>query len=99
MRYGFRPRTNTMLKRDDDSLVSDTFEVLSIWKNHFNKLLNTNATEDQNSNMYHTTDLLVDNPALEEVKDATKMLKNCKSSGKDNIPAEYMKCGGKALHK
>ena len=73
------------------------------WKNYFSQLLNVHGAKDVRQEEIHTAEPLVPEPSSFEVELAIEKLKNHKSPGIDQIPAELIKAGGRtircAIHK
>lgn len=105
--YGPTNHCITPLKTADGlRVLKDQSSVLERWAEHFNTLLNQDSEAD------HTIldqlpelppiDILNQPPTFLEVLSAVRSLKNNKSPGMDNIPAELLKQGGylctRALH-
>jgi hypothetical protein len=70
---------------------------MSKWKNFFIQVLSVHEFHDVRQMDIHTTEPLVPEPSLVEVKIAIGKLKSYKSPGTDNIPAELIKAGGETL--
>ncbi|XP_055389582.1 uncharacterized protein LOC129618693 [Condylostylus longicornis] len=90
---GFKPYTCAL---DDGAgnLVTDEEGILRAWKQHFERLLNSENTESDAS----TRNTPVNNeevipPSLEEVNNAIQKLKNNKAAGSDGL----FKAGGDVL--
>src|SRR5215469_4596056 len=73
------------------------------WRNYFSQLLNIHKLNDVRQAEIHTVEPLVPEPSAFEVELAIEELKNHKSPGIDQIPAELIKAGGRtircAIHK
>ena len=73
------------------------------WKTYFSQLLNVHGAKDVRQEEIHTAEPLVPEPSAFEVEMAIEKLKNHKSPGIDQIPAELIKAGGRtircAIHK
>ena len=97
-RKGFDPRV-TMIRDHDGNILTDIKSILRRWQEHFNELLNGDATVDPSPEVEHFPDdgVWVDLPTYGEVKNAIASLKNNKSPGPDSIPAELFKHGGEKL--
>ena len=72
-------------------------------RNYFSQLLNVHEDNDVRQAEINTVEPLVPEPSAFEVELAIGKLKNHKSPGIDQIPAELIKTGGKticcAIHK
>jgi len=99
---GYQPRT-IIVKDDKGDLVADTHSVMARWRNYFSQLLNVHEDNDVRQAEIHTVEPLVPEPSALEVELAIEKLKNHKSPGIDQIPAELIKAGGRttcsAIHK
>ena len=67
------------------------------WRNYFSQLLNVHGVNDVRQIEILTAEPLALEPSASEVKLAIENLKNHKSPGTDQIPAELIKAGGKAI--
>ena len=99
---GYQNRTNTE-KDENGDLAADTYNVVARWKNYFSQLLNVHGVNDVRHTEIHTSEPIVPEPSAFEVELAIGKLKNHKSPGIDQIPAELIKAGGRticcAIHK
>ena len=69
-----------------------------IWKEYFDRLLNTEETMELIKIGYReSNELEVEGPSIEDVKEATINLKNNKVAGTDGIYQELIKYGGNKL--
>lgn len=102
IRKGYQPKAN-MCKNAQGKIVNDEREIIATWKQHFEKLLNTEQNQDEINQeeecVYSSADPQVDDPSYEEVIDAIKSLKNNKAAGTDSINAELIKYGGETTHR
>ena len=73
------------------------------WRNYFSQLLDVHEDNDIRQAEIHTVEPLVPEPSAFEIELAIGKLKNHKSPGIDQIPAELIKVGGRticgAIHK
>jgi len=73
------------------------------WRNYFSQQLNVHEVNDVRQVEIHTVERLVPEPSVFEIELAIGNLKNHKSRGIDQIPAEMIKVGGRkiccAIHK
>ena len=68
-------------------------------RNHFFQLFNIRGVNDVWQTEIHTAELLVPEPiTFVETELAIEKLKNHKSPGTDQIPAELIKAGGTTIH-
>lgn len=98
-RKGFKP-TSSMCRRADGSITAETSEVRNRWRDFFKELLNGSFQGDDQDFEILLGDQdprETDPQTLEEVRRAMKMLRNNKAPGKDNIPTELYKHGGRAV--
>jgi hypothetical protein len=84
---GYQPRIN-IIKDENDKLLADLPSVLNRWNNFFKQLLNVHGVRDVRQMDIHTTEPLVPEPSLVEVKIAI---------GTDQIPTKLIKAGGETL--
>ena len=98
---GYQPRT-IMVKDVKGELVADPNSIMARWRNYFSQLLNVHEDNDRQAEI-HTVEPLVPEPSAFEVELAIGKLKNHKSPGIEQIPAELIKAGGRticcAIHK
>jgi len=101
----FGPSTRGLVplrSKDGSTMLKTVDEINTRWKDHFEELLNRNPTVNMDEIDMHLpkreTDVnLNEIPSQSEVFSAIKCLKNNKSAGLDNIPAEVFKEGGTVL--
>jgi hypothetical protein len=82
---GYQPRIN-VTKDENGNLLADPQNVLNMWKNFFNQVLNVHAVHDVRQMDIHTAEPLVPEPSLVEVEIAIGKLKSYKSPSTDQIP-------------
>jgi hypothetical protein len=70
---------------------------LARWRNYFSQLLNVRGINDVRQTGIHTAEPLVPKPNAFEDELAIEKLKNPKSPGIDQIPAELIKARGKTI--
>jgi len=101
VKKGYQPRT-IIVKDEEGDLVADCHSMTR-WKNYFSRLLNVHGAKDVRQKEIHTAESLVPEPSTFDVELAIEKLKNHKSPGIDQIPAEMIKAGGRtircAIHK
>ena len=90
---GYQPRTDRV-KDEKGDLVADSHSILARWRNYFSQLHGVNETGQAET---HTAEPLVPEPSIFEVELAIEKLKNHKSPGIDQIPAELIQTGGSKL--
>ena len=90
---GYQPRT-IRVKDEKGELVADPHSLLERWRNYFSQLLNVHEDNDVRQAEIHTIEPLVPEPSAFEVELAIGKLKNHKSPGIDQIPAELIKAVG-----
>jgi len=64
------------------------------WKKYFSQLFNVHRVKDVRQAEIHTAEPLVPEPSASEFELAIDKIKNHKSPGIDEIPAELIKAGG-----
>jgi len=89
-------RTITV-KDEKGELVADPHSIMARWRNYFSQLLNLHEDNDVRQAEIHTVEPLVPEPSAFEVELAIIKLKNHKSPGTDQIPAELITAGGKTI--
>ena len=88
-----------MIRNERGDLQADPTKIIDVWKSYFDKLLNVHNGEQTEKFQIHTAVPWIPEPSEIEVEMSIKKLKNFKSPGIDNIPAELIKAGGTALTK
>ena len=82
IRNGYKPATGCIIRKENSNdLVTDDIEVLKIWQEHFNKLLNASNRGEETSITYQTADIQVDEPTMQKTTNAINRLKNNKAPG------------------
>lgn len=92
-----RPMVMTLLDQNGAS-VTDTSQMLTIWKNYFSNLLNSRSqevTEVNEINIINNTE--VQSPSLGEIELCIRGLRGGKAAGEDALPADLFKYGGRVL--
>jgi hypothetical protein len=69
-------------------LLADSSNIANRWKSYFSQLLNIHNVSDIRQIEVHTAELLILCPSHLEVEISIAKLKNYKSPGSDQIPAE-----------
>ena len=93
---GYQPITNIVKDKQGD-LVTDSHSVLATWRRNFSPLLNVQGIHDVMQTEIQTAQPLMPQPSAFEVDMAIEKLKRHKSSGIDQIPAEFIKAGGRTI--
>jgi hypothetical protein len=93
---GYQPRTTIVMNEKGD-LVADSHSIMARWRNYFSQLLNVHEVKDVRQAEIHTVEQLVPESSAFEVELAIEKLKNHKSPGIDQIPAELIKAGGRTI--
>ena len=94
---GYQPKSN-IIQDKRGRLILNPFQRTEIWKERFDELLNTEDPEVQlNINDKRVNMDEINEPTVEEVKEAIKKLKNNKAAGSDGIQSELLKYGWEDL--
>ena len=88
----YQPR-NTIVKDEKGDLVANTHGIMARWRNYFSQLLNVHEVKDVRQAEIHSIEPLVPEPNAFEVELTIEKLRNHKSQGIDQIPAELIKQG------
>ncbi|PNF32825.1 hypothetical protein B7P43_G04341 [Cryptotermes secundus] len=94
---GYQPSSN-LVKDENGDLLADSHNILNRWRNYFSQLLNVHRVSDVRHTEIHTAGLLIPDPTPFEVESAIAKLKQYKSPGCDQIPAELIQAGSKILY-
>jgi len=86
-----------IVKKEKGDLVTDCQSILAKWRNHFSQLFNVHGVNEVRQTEIHTAEPLVPDLSAFEVEMAIEKLKCHKSPGIDQIPAEYIKAGGRTI--
>ena len=86
-------QSNMLIRDREGQMLMTTDQQLKRWVEHFTDLLNRPAPEEQPNISQADVDLpiSVGKPSKEEIKKATRTLKNGKAAGPNGIPAEALK--------
>jgi len=79
--------------------LADSHSIMARWRNYFSQLLNVHEVKDIRQAEIHTVEPLVPGPSAFEVELAIEKIKNHKSPGIDQIPAELIKTGGRKIRR
>ena len=90
---GYQPRCDIVMY-EKGYLVVESRSIVSRWTNYFSQLFNVHGVRDVGQVEIPTADPLVPEPSAFEVELAIDKVKNHKSPGIDEIPAELIKAGG-----
>jgi hypothetical protein len=85
------------VKDENGDLSADSHNILKRGKNYFSQLLNVHNVSDVRQIEVHTAEPLVPGPSCLEAEIAIAKLKNYKSPGSDQIPAELIQAGGEIV--
>jgi len=85
------------VKEEKGDLVADSHSIVARWRNYFSQLFNVHGIKDIRQAEIHTAERLVPEPSAAEIELAIDKLKNHKSPGIDQIPAELIKAGGRTI--
>ena len=92
--YGPTQRSLTPVRSaDGDTLIGDKAGIMSRWAEHFNALLNVTPSDHtvlDELPRFPPIEALDMPPTMQEVMEAIKSLKTCKSPGPDNIPPDLL---------
>jgi hypothetical protein len=94
---GINVPISNLVKDDNGDLLADSNTIVYRWKSYFSQLLNVLNVSDVRQIEIHTAEPLVTGPSHLEVEISIAKLKNYKSSGSDQIPAELYQAGGETL--
>jgi hypothetical protein len=79
-----------LIKDENDDLLSDSHNILNRWKSYFSQLLNAHNISDVKKIEIHTAGPLVPGSSYLEDEIAITTLKEYKSPGSDQIPAQLI---------
>jgi hypothetical protein len=88
----YQPRSN-LVKDENGDLLADSNFITNRWKSYISQLLNVHNISDVRQIEIHTAEPLVPGPSHYEVEISILKLKNYKSPGSDQIPAELYQAG------
>ena len=77
--------------------MTDPHRILARWKKVFSQLLNVHWVSDVRQTEIHIAPPLVPEPDALEFEMANEKLKRHKSSGIDQIPAEFIQTGRRTI--
>lgn len=98
IKRGYQPRIQ-MVKDKNNKLITNPRDVNSRWKEYFEDLLNRpEPNQPFTEELTYGPEVEVPELSHEEVAQASKAMKNNKSPGNDEIPAEMWKYGGESLY-
>ena len=93
---GYQPRTNIVKDKKGD-LVTDSHSILARWRDYFSQLFNVHGVSNIRQTKIHATEPLVPELSAFVVEMPIEKLKEHKSLGIDQIPAELFKAGGRTI--
>jgi len=93
---GYQPRT-IIVKDEKGELVADPHSIMTRWRKYFSQLLNVHQDNDVRQAEIHTVEPLLPEPSAFEFELAIGKLKNHRSPGINQIPAELIKAGGRTI--
>jgi len=93
---GYQTRCD-IVKDEKGDLVTDSHSIVARWRNYFSQLFNVLGVNDVGQAEIHTAEPPVPEPSAAEVELAIDKLKSQKSPGIDQIRAELIKAGGRAI--
>jgi hypothetical protein len=85
------------VKDENGDLLVYSHNIFNRWKNYFSQLQNVHIVSDVRQIEVHMAEPLVPGPSHLEVEIAIAKLKQYKSPGSDQIPAELIHAGGEIL--
>ncbi|XP_072401708.1 uncharacterized protein [Diabrotica undecimpunctata] len=89
----------TQPKRNEaGELIMIETEIVERWKKYVRNLLNIESETEEADITFHSADIEIPAPTLEEVKNAIASLKDHKAPENDDINGELLKKGGNLLH-
>jgi hypothetical protein len=92
----YQPRNN-LVKDENGDLLADSHNILNRWKNYFSQLLNVDNVSEVRQIEVRRAEPLVPGPSRLEVEVAITELKEYKSPGSDQIPAELIQARSEIL--
>jgi hypothetical protein len=98
LKGGYKLRNNLVKDENGDLFVdSQNTRMLNKLKNYISQLLNVHNVSDVRQTEAHMAEPLIPGPSRPEVEIAIAKLKEYKSPGSDEIPAELIQAGGEML--
>ena len=93
--------TSSTVENAAGEILSDLQQVIGRWREYCNGLNNHSVAKDDSNLKYlvdkATHSSIAPKITISEVESEIKSLKNKKSAGRDNMPAELIKNGGEAV--
>ena len=78
-------------------MVTDSHSILATWRSHSSQLFNVHGVNDVRRTEIHSAELIVPETYDFEAKKAIEKLKRHKTPGTEQIPAEFIKTGGRTI--
>jgi len=97
LRRGISLDVRNKVKDEKGDFVAYSHIIVARWRNYFSQLFNVHGVKDVGQAEIHTAETLVPEPSASEVELAIDKLKSHKSPGIDQIPAEQINAGGRAI--
>ena len=91
---GYQARCNILVKDEKGDLVADSRSIVARWRKYFFQLFNVHGVKDVGQVEIPTADSLLSEPSALKIELVFDKLKNRKSPGIDELPAELIKAGG-----
>jgi hypothetical protein len=90
---GYQPRSN-LAKNEIGDLFADSSNIVNRWKSYFSQILNVHNVSDVRQIEIHAAEPLVSDPNHLHIEISMAKLKQYKSPGSYQIPAELYQAGG-----
>ena len=85
------------MKDEKGDLVTDSYSIVTRWRNHFSQLWNAHWVNDVRQAEIHTAEPLVPELSAFEFEMSIGKLKGHKSTEVDQVPEESIKAGGRTI--
>ncbi|XP_075163048.1 uncharacterized protein LOC142235672 [Haematobia irritans] len=93
-------RNTAIIKDSDGNILTSPMSQLSRWREYYieqQRTLDSNTWQRQHHIQNEILDISIEPPTTAEIETALLQLKNGKSAGPDDIPAELLKYGASTL--